>query len=119
MKHLEGEDRGAERETWMLSTMSSTSPGLPAKRVTSLAKRPTAPRIAKPITPLHSVGQSTCCRRCSTNRSKGPTIARGETDERDETDDPRFHAQEDPVEHLEIRRRRTTSAADHETTRGE
>ena len=55
-------------DTWMLSTMSSTSPGLPTNFAIRAATRPTPPRMAKPTAPLHSVGQSTCCSRWSTSR---------------------------------------------------
>ena len=86
----------------MLSTMSSTSPGLPTNRVTSPAKRPTPPRIAKPIAPLHSVGHSTCCSRWSTRRYKRADDARRESDDHDEPDDAGLHAEEDPVEQFGI-----------------
>ena len=58
----------AEPDTWMLSTMSSTSPGLPTQRVTSAANRPAPPSTTNPIAPLHSVGQRTCWSRCRTSR---------------------------------------------------
>ena len=64
----------AEPDTWMLSTMSSTSPGLPTQRVTSAANRPAPPSTRKPIAPLHSVGHRTCWRRWITRRYPAPTI---------------------------------------------
>src|SRR5262249_44490174 len=64
----------AEPDTWMLSTISSTSPGEPTKRVTTPANSPTPPRIRNPTAPLHSVGQSTFWSRWMTSRYSAPTM---------------------------------------------
>ena len=55
-------------DTWMLSTISSTSPGEPMKRVASAANTPTPPSTTKPTKPVRCVGHSTCCSRWSTSR---------------------------------------------------
>ncbi len=55
-------------DTWMLSTMSSTSPGVPTNFTIRATTMPTPPRMAKPTAPPHSVGQRTCCRRWSASR---------------------------------------------------
>ena len=66
----------AEPDTWMLSTMSSTSPGLPTQRVASAAKRPAPPSTTNPIAPLHSVGHNTCCSRWRTAATSSASCSR-------------------------------------------
>ena len=63
---------GAPPDTWMLSTSSSTSPGLPSTRAITATRTPTPPSTTNCSAPLKCSGASPCCSRWMTRRYAAP-----------------------------------------------
>ena len=65
---------GAPPETWMLSTSSSTSPGLPSARASTTTSTPTAPSTRNSAAEEKLSGARTCWSRWITSRYDAPTM---------------------------------------------